>query len=172
MGWPWASSRTGPQGCAGEGTAGVQGWGWAPKLLPCHGVVMAKGPAQPLLRAPDGLKHRHIHHQSHSFWSSNCPAPSPPGRAVGPARPQRSRSPRSCSTRCGPQPCFGSSLVRSLDAQQSISPSWILSPSTQLIGGGAALLPAPRSRSVPAAGVVSTTVCQISLPAPPAARSP
>lgn len=32
--------------------------------------------------------------------------------------------------------CFGSLLVLSLDAQQSISPARILSPSTQLIGAG------------------------------------
>lgn len=172
MGWPWASSRTGPQGCAGEGMAAVQGRGWAPKSVPCRSVVTAKGLAQPLLHAPDGPKHRHICHQSPGFWTSNFPALSPPGWAAGPARPWRSRSPWSHTTRRGMQPCFGSLLVRSLDAQQSISPSRILSPSTQLIGGGAALLPAPRSRSVPAAGVVSTTVCQISPPAPPAARSP
>lgn len=73
---------------------------------------------------------------------------------------------------CGLQPRFGASLVRSLDAQQSTSPPGMLSPSMRLIGGRAALLPAPRSRSVPAAGVVSTTVGRRWLPAPPAARSP
>lgn len=95
--------------------------------------------------------------------------------AVGPQRPAepwRSWSPPSRATRRGPQPPFGCWRARSLDARQSVSPSRILSPSPRLIGGGAALLPAPRSRSVPAAGVVSTTVRQIPLPAPPAARSP
>ena len=59
------------------------------------------------------------------------------------ARPQP--EPTTLHHRRGLQPRFGSSLVRSLDAQQSISPPGMLSPSTRLIGGRAALLPAPRS---------------------------
>lgn len=107
---------------------GCSGLAIGPKAAALSSVVLAKGAAQ--LCALDGPKHWHICHQSSGCWFGDCPAPSPSLMAAVQPEPPDPHHPPWAAV------CFGSLLMLSLDAQQSISPARILSPSTQLIGAG------------------------------------
>lgn len=102
--------------------------GTGPKAAALSRAVLAKAAAQ--LCALHGPKHWHVCHQSCSCWLGGCPAPSPSLTATVQPEPADPHHPLRAAA------CFGSLLVLSLDAQQSVSPARILSPSTQLIGAG------------------------------------